>query len=291
MLCGSFSFSWMIVLVHEVGKSLDWQVIMVARCAIPLVIVGAWCLARGISLVFLRPAVLWIRSLAGSLSMMGTFFVLPQLPPSDVATISNVFPIWVALLSWPLLGQMPSGKVWLSVFCGVLGVALIQQPHLEKGNFAVLIVVGVSLFTALAMLGLHHLQDIDPRAIVVHFSFVSLLFALAACLLFERPMGWAGLTDGVCWWQLLGVGFTATIGQIFLTLAFTHGEPARVSVVGLTQIVFTLIIDAVVLEHWPEPKTFLGVPLILGPTAWLMWHQQKDHGLEMELDLEDIPSS
>src|SRR5262245_20747236 len=135
MLCGSFSFSWMMILGHEVGKEIDWQVTALARTLIPLVLVTAWCLVRGIKLVLFRPAVLWMRSVAGSISLIGSFYALPLLPPSDVITIANIFPIWVALLSWPMLGEMPSGSVWASVLCGVAGVALIQQPHLEDGRF------------------------------------------------------------------------------------------------------------------------------------------------------------
>src|SRR4051794_34406822 len=105
MLLGSLAFSLMGILAHEVGAVCDWQVIAIVRCAMPLGI--AWLLAvgSGAKLVFLRPAVLWLRSIAGSLSLIGTFYVLPQLPVADVFTITNIFPVWVALLSWPLLGE------------------------------------------------------------------------------------------------------------------------------------------------------------------------------------------
>ncbi len=70
--------------------------------------------------------------------------------------------------------------------------------------------------------------------------------------------------------QLLGVGLSATVGQLFLTLAFTHGDPAKVSVVSLTQIPFTLVLDTLVLGHALVPSKLIGVPLIICPTAWLM---------------------
>lgn len=269
MLLGSFAFAWMGILAHEVGTDYDWQVIAIFRCAIPLVIVGVYALATGVKLVFWRPPVLWMRSIAGSLSLIGTFSVLPVLPVSDVFTITNIFPIWVALLSWPLLGETPTGQVWLSVLSGVFGVALIQQPHLAQANFVVLIPLAVSVFTALAMIGLHRLQGIDTRAVVVHFAMVGLWFAVAALFIFERKKAFV-MPSGVPLLQLAGVGVSATIGQFFLTLAFTHGEPAKVSVVGLTQIVFALFLDAVVLGHPPDAAKLVGVPLVIGPTAWLM---------------------
>ena len=281
----------MMVLSHDIGQAVDWQVTAAARAIIPLGIVLGWCLATGVRLVFFRPMVLWMRSLAGSLSLVGSFYVLPRLPPADVATIANIFPIWVALLSWPLLGEIPSLKVWLAIFCGVAGVALTQLPHFEEGNLAVLIIVAVSIFTALAMLGLHRLRGIDPRAIVVHFSFVAALFALAACFLADSPKGWSALKDGWRLAELAAIGLTATIGQFFLTMAFTHGEPAKISVVGLTQILFTMVIQALVLRKWPPLHSLLGAPLVIGPTAWLMWRQRQDQTVPEIHELEDLPTT
>lgn len=277
MLVGSFSFSWMGVLAHAVGSAeghaLDWQTVAIFRSFIPLVLVGAWAVTAGVSLVFWRPRILWMRSIAGSCSLIGTFFALTRLPISDVFTLTNMFPVWVALLSWPMLGAFPSAKVWLSVACGAAGVVLIQRPHLAEGNFAALVAVSVSLFTALAMIGLHRLKGIDTRAVVVHFSAVSLLFATAAFFLFPRH-GDSLALDGRQIAQLVGVGLTATLGQICLTTAFTTGDPAKISVVGLTQIVFALILDAAVLHHPLDPEKLLGIPLVIGPTAWLMLRHQ-----------------
>src|SRR5262249_26151552 len=169
MLLGSFSFAWMGTLTHVLGASCDWQVIALARTGLALVIGAALALAAGARLVWWRPGTLWIRSVAGSVSLVCTFFALTRLPVSDVLTLTNTFPLWVALLSWPLLGEAPTGRVWLAVACGVLGVALIQQPHFAAGNFASLLALASSLTTAVALLGLHRLKYIDVRAIVVHF--------------------------------------------------------------------------------------------------------------------------
>jgi drug/metabolite transporter (DMT)-like permease len=263
-------------MAHLLNKSCDWQIVAVARSLIPLLLVGGMALSSGVRLVFFRPPVLWMRSLAGSISLVGTFFALTRLPPSDVFTMTNMFPIWVALLSWPLLGMFPSGMVWLSVLSGVMGVFLMQQPNLVRGEFASLVALMISLFTALAMIGLHRLKEQDTRAIVVHFSAVSLLMALVSCVVFERHYPWEEIFRPENLGLLLGVGVAATVGQLFLTRAFAQGDPARVSVVGLTQIVFALGLELVLLHSSLESSKLLGIPLVVGPTAWLMW-QQKGH--------------
>jgi drug/metabolite transporter (DMT)-like permease len=177
-------------------------------------------------------------------------------------------------LSWPLLGEVPNGQVWLSVLSGIIGVFLIEQADLTSAKYVALVPLGVSLFTALAMLGLHRLKGIDPRAVVVHFSMVALCFSMVSFFVFarEKELSFpAALPLG----QLLAVGICATIGQLCLTMAFTHGDPAKVAVVGLTQIVFTLLLDALFLGNSPEPGKLIGVPLIVAPTAWLMLRQRR----------------
>ena len=61
-------------------------------------------------------------------------------------------------------------------------LAVIQGAEMESGNYGALIVVAVSMLSAVAMMGLNRLKEYDPRAIVVHFSGTALVFS-AACFL------------------------------------------------------------------------------------------------------------
>lgn len=272
MLAGSFAFAAMGTLAHWAGKHCDWQIVAVARAGIPFFIIGLWAWQQRTRFVFFRPGILWMRSIAGSCSLIGTFYCLTRMPAYDVFTITNMFPIWVALLSWPMLGELPHISVWISVLSGVAGVAVIQQPHMLEGNSAVWVAVSVSVFTAFAMIGLHRLKGLETKAIVVHFSGVSLAFALAANFWFEHEgKGEPGFEPRLIA-VLIVMGILASIGQIFLTKAFTYGDPARISVVGLSQIVFTLLLAAVLFGDIPDWTRLVGIPLVIVPTGWLMAH-------------------
>src|SRR4029078_10818229 len=103
----------------------------------------------------------------------------------------------------------------------------------------------VSSFTsAIALIGLHHVREIDPRAVVVHFSAVALACCIASLFLFptSHPITLDARTLALC----LGVGISATIGQLFLTIAFAIGPPARVWVIGLSQVGFTMLFEMIV---------------------------------------------
>ncbi len=291
MLQASVLFSVMATLTHALGPSCDWQLIAVVRSFVALVLTALVALAVGERVLVWRPFTLWVRSFAGSISMVCTFYALTRLPAPDVLTLTNIFPLWVALLSWPLLGEPPPGHVWLSVVSGVAGVVLIQRPHLAEGNFAVLLAFAASFFTAVAMLGLHRLRDVEPRAIVVHFSAVALCFCVASWFVFERPVRPAAAPWGRIALLLAGVGITATIGQVLLTRAFAAGSPARVSVVGLTQIVFALVLDVMLFGRRLEPTGLLGMGLVIGPTAWIMSQAPRNGPLPLPPDTIDTDGS
>jgi len=60
------------------------------------------------------------------------------------------------------------------------------------------------------------------------------------------------------------------MGQLCVTKAFTYGQPARISVVGLLQIVFALGLDLLIDGSSIQPTTFAGIALVLAPIAWMM---------------------
>lgn len=281
ILISGFAFSWMATLAPLAGKACGWQVVAIFRCAIPLVIIALWAKYDGARFVVWGNPVLWMRSLAGSCSLVGSFYAFSLMPLTDIYTIANIFPIWVALLSWPVLGRFPSGVVWLSIASSIVGVALIQGGELKSGNYGALIVVAVSIFTAIAMMGLNRLKDLDPRAVVVHFSATGLVFAVVCWLVF--PEG--EITQNFDWThglQLVGIGVTASIGQFFLTKAFTAGDPAKMSVATLSQFVFILLLDVLVLQNQLDWEKLWGIPLVLGPTVWLMLQRVKTSTLVPE---------
>jgi drug/metabolite transporter (DMT)-like permease len=69
---------------------------------------------------------------------------------------------------------------------------------------------------------------------------------------------------------LLGVGGFATVGQLFLTKAFASGPPARVSVVGLAQVGFTMLLEIAFWQRSFSAWTLVGIALVIAPTAWTL---------------------
>lgn len=274
MLCGAACFSVMAFLAATLKDDYDWQWIAIARTGLAMVFAASLTVAGRARLVFFKPAKLWVRSIAGSVSLVCGFYAMTHYPVSEVLTLTNMFPLWVAVLSWPLLGELPPVDVWPAVAIGLVGVVLIQQPQFAQGHLAVAAAIFSSFTSAVAMIGLHQVREVDHRAIVAHFSAVALMTCILALLVFPRhkPL----VMDAVSLATLLGVGLSATVGQLFLTKAFSAGPPARVAVVGLAQIGITMILEIIISGRTFSPVTLFGIALVIAPTAWTLLRGSRD---------------
>lgn len=269
MTSAALAFASMGTLAHALGPRCDWLLIALVRALVMFASTAVWARAAGVRLVVFDPPTLWVRSLAGSFSLVCTFYAMTRLPVAEVLTLTNTYPLWIALLSAILLRQPPSTREVAGIACGLAGVVLVQQPRLAGDRLAAMVALVSSLSTAVAMLGLHRLRGIDTRAVVVHFAGTASLVA-GGWLLVRRGAITTGVLDPSTMTLLLGVGITGTVGQFFLTRAYAAGAPTRVSVIGLSQVVFAMGFDAAIWGRTMSATTLVGSCLVLAPSAWLM---------------------
>ena len=120
------------------------------------------------------------------------------------------------------------------------------------------------------MMSLHRLGDVDPRAVVVHFSVCAT--AVTGAVFFASPEAVresASLSVGTAV-MLLALAFAGTIGQIALTRAFAQGSPPRVLLVGMTQIPMAVLLEILFLSRSYGARSVAGMALVVAPTAWLL---------------------
>jgi drug/metabolite transporter (DMT)-like permease len=278
MIWGAFSFATMGALTHALGSRCHWLQIALVRALFMYVAMVAVARAASVRLVVWRPSVLWVRSLAGTASLFCSFYALTRLPVAEVLTLTNTYPIWIILMAWAAFGQRPTSRDLLAIASGMLGVVLIERPRLDHDQVAALIALLSAFFAAIALLGLHRLKDIDPRAVVAHFAGVA--SAVAATVLAWQSSAVASLgtatasppavtlgPDPTTLLLLCGVGLAGTVGQVFLTKAYAAGLPSEVAVISLTQVIFGLGFDFTLWGRAMPPIALLGMLLILAPTA------------------------
>src|SRR5438105_9826725 len=79
MIQASVVFTAMLAMARILGDWCDWQVVAIVRASMVLVLVAGLTLLQGKRVIVLGPPTLWMRSIAGSLSMVCTFFAITQL--------------------------------------------------------------------------------------------------------------------------------------------------------------------------------------------------------------------
>jgi len=274
MLASSFSFAAMTACAHGAGEvSGEWRFGAVTRAALVLILALAVARLQGVRLIWLGTRTLWVRSITGSISLLLTFYALTHLKISTAITLTNTFPLWVALLAWPVLTQRPTLGVAAALVCGILGVALIERPDRGDFRWASLAALTAAVCTAIVMIGLNRLRNFDPLAIVVHFSAVATIVSLgfmASSVAHGSDIDLGKLAHGPTLALLAGVAICATTGQILMTRAFQIAPPQKLAVIGLAQVVFALGFDMLIWPAGIDAMTFAGIALVVAPVAWLL---------------------
>lgn len=268
MLAGAFSFALMGVLTHAAGARCHWLVVAWARAGFMFLAMLTLARWAGVKLAFWKPRTLWIRSMAGSFSLVCNFYALTKMPVADALTLSHTYPIWIVVLSALVLKRTPAPWEWIAVACASVGVLLIEGPTFSTEAWPTVVALTSAFATSVAMLGLHRLRAIDARAIVAHFAGLAFVVSTLAVLL-NRYVITQRLLDRQTLMLLAGVAVTGTIGQFCLTRAYSLGKPARLATIGLMQVVFALAFDIFLWGRVLSPVVILGFIMVLTPSAGL----------------------
>ena len=80
-----------------------------------------------------------------------------------------------------------------------------------------------------------------------------------------------GAASGILGGSFVGYQFGGGTGQILMTAAFGQGNPSRVAVVALSQLVFAFVYDRIFWADRPfNVWSVVGMALVAAPTAWLL---------------------
>ena len=226
-----------------------------------------WLLARGqgVSLSTRYPGMHAWRSLVGVLSLGAWFYAISKLPLATAMTLNYMSSVWIAaflvggaLLAWNprKAGSAPfrQGPLVMTVLAGFAGVVMMLRPTIEQQQvFAGLIGLMSGMTAAFAYMQVMALGKLgEPESRTVFY------FAVGSTVAGAFGMAAAGVSP---WdWQhalwLLPVGILASLGQLCMTRAYSHGATLVVASLQYIGIVFgaiysvTLFGDKIPLSGW-----------------------------------------
>ena len=199
-----------------------------------------------------------IRGLVGSIGMVLTFFALKMLPLSEIQSLLFAAPIFVVLLSYPLLKEKVGLYRSAAALAGFCGILLIIQPGAISSVVGGMVGLAAAFFHALIMIILRWLgRSEEPFVTVFYFSLISSALALPALPFFFSMPGLYSL------FLLLMIGVCAFALQICLTKSYTYADASIIAPITYLNMLWALLLDFFVWGVIPGHMVGAGAAIII----------------------------
>lgn len=195
------------------------------------------------------------------------FFALGNLPLAQAVTIVFSAPLFMVLFSRILLDEPISSSALLAIALGFSGVLVIFGETLFRplsGAFLPMAsALMASVFYSLAIvLSRKHSAHTKPEEMVFLQTAFALLMALPFGLLPFAETGWTAPGAGG-WLLFIAIGILGTFGHILMVWALTRETASRLAPIEYTNLIWAVILGALLFSEWPDWRTLVGAVLVV----------------------------
>lgn len=193
-----------------------------------------------------------------------------RLPLADAYALIFTVPLWVTVLSVPVLGERIRWRRTTAVAVGFLGILVMLRPGeaaLETGH---LFAAGAALFAAAAMLSARVIGRRAGGGLQLTVLTLLLLVVTAPAVVAQPPH-----LDATTWVLLALAGTLAGVAQLAMLTALRHGSAALVSPFQYSQLLWATLYGALLFDHLPEPATLAGAGLVIGSGLYIMHRERR----------------
>lgn len=261
LLLSELAYTVMRVSTRAGADELPWAEIAAARFLGGALVAIVSARANGKSLRVTDQKNAWLRSAFGTGGALALFSALgtKQIAVGDATTLYATTPLWIAMLSGPVLGEKVRGPVWAGVIVGFLGVALLLGAHFRWTGGAGPVVLLGAVSYAFALMRLRRMGPHESsEAIALHMS----LFAGAVMLLVALPT--LRPVRAAAYLPLAAAALSGGLGQVFVGRAYARGRAATLSAVAYSGVVFTYALEVAMFGQVPEWHQVIGALLVIG---------------------------
>ena len=216
-----------------------------------------------------QPAVQILRGvlLSAQICTMVLGFTILGLVESHA--VFTCYPLLVAALSGPILGEKVGWRRWAAIGVGFIGVLVILQPGLRVVDPAAAIpLAGAAMFAVYGLLT-RYVARRDNTATSFFWTGVT----GAAVMTAEGVWFWEPMTPGN--WLLMGtLCITGVTGHWLLIRCYEVAEASAVQPFAYTQLIFTVIIGLSVFNEVLRPSVVLGAGMIVAAGLFTLWRER-----------------
>lgn len=213
-----------------------------------------------------------LRSLMLVLATIGFFGGLRYLPLAEASAITFLAPIFVVLLSWPILHERATRARWIASIVGFAGILLLLRPGSSVMHPSVVLLVGAALANALYQLLTRRLLDENPHTTLFYSATVGTVL-LSATLPFVIDIAeFSRLALPL----FVLVGVLAGVGHWCLTHAYLNAPASLLTPFTYLQIVWATTFGYVIFDQHPDRISAIGMAIVVASGLGLaLWERHR----------------
>ncbi len=224
-----------------------------------------------------RPLGHVLRTLYGFVATATTVYGYARLPLATVTALGFAMPLFLTILSVPLLGERVGLRRGGAVLLGLGGVLLMLRPWQSGGTLPpgpVAIVLAGVVTWALAMISIRRMGAAGERnvTIVAWYSLgTAALSTLGAVPDWIAP----SLPQLVA---LTAAGLLSGVAQLLMTEGYRRGETTLVAQFEYGAILYATVLGIALWGEWPDAWSLAGVAVLIGAGLYI-WHREVTLGI------------
>lgn len=179
------------------------------------------------------------------------------------------YPLLIAALSGPILGERVGWRRWAAIGVGFLGVLVMLQPG--SGVFSVWLLVPLASAFMFAVYGLLTRYVARGDAASVSFFWTGVVGAAGMTVVgiwFWEPMSAAD------WGWMMALCCSAVLGHWLLIRAYAVAEASAVQPFAYLQLVFASGIGIVVFDEDLRSNVAIGAAIVVAAGLFTLWRQR-----------------
>ncbi len=207
--------------------------------------------------------------LATEICVMILAFTLLGLVESHA--VFTCYPLLIAALSGPILGERVGWRRWVAIAVGFVGVLIILRPGF--GVFAVEAVVPLVAALLFALYGLLTRFAARRDSTATSFFWTGTMGAMMMTVI--GVWSWEPMITGD--WGWMGVlCITGALGHWLLIKTYEVAEASAVQPFAYLQLVFASVIGVMIFGEVVKLNVALGAGLIVGAGLFTLWRERQN---------------
>ncbi|KPP80966.1 MAG: putative permease [Rhodobacteraceae bacterium HLUCCO07] len=207
--------------------------------------------------------------LATEICVMILAFTLLGLVESHA--VFTCYPLLIAALSGPILGERVGWRRWVAIAVGFVGVLIILRPGF--GVFAVEAVVPLAAALLFALYGLLTRFAARRDSTATSFFWTGTMGAIMMTLI--GIWSWEPMIAGD--WAWMGIlCITGALGHWLLIKTYEVAEASAVQPFAYLQLVFASVIGVMIFGEVVKLNVALGAGLIVGAGLFTLWRERQN---------------